>query len=68
MPGKVQAVNVESALLLTQAFAPPRPLTPEDTAAVVAMLARDEAGALTGQTIASFLAHGRIQPAKASDV
>jgi NAD(P)-dependent dehydrogenase (short-subunit alcohol dehydrogenase family) len=28
----------------------PRPLTPDDTAAVVAMLARDEA-ALTGQTL-----------------
>ena len=29
----------------------PRPLTPEDSAAVVAMLARDEAQALTGQTL-----------------
>jgi NAD(P)-dependent dehydrogenase (short-subunit alcohol dehydrogenase family) len=29
----------------------PRPLTPDDTAAVVAMLARDEAEALTGQTV-----------------
>lgn len=29
----------------------PRPLTPEDTAAVVAMLVRDDAAALTGQTI-----------------
>jgi NAD(P)-dependent dehydrogenase (short-subunit alcohol dehydrogenase family) len=29
----------------------PRPLTPDDTAAVVAMLARDEAAALTGQTL-----------------
>ena len=29
----------------------PRPLTPDDTAAVVAMLARDEAEALTGQTL-----------------
>jgi 3-oxoacyl-[acyl-carrier protein] reductase len=29
----------------------PRPLTPEDTAAVVAMLARDDAAALTGQTL-----------------
>jgi 3-oxoacyl-[acyl-carrier protein] reductase len=29
----------------------PRPLTPDDTAAVVAMLASDEAEALTGQTI-----------------
>jgi NAD(P)-dependent dehydrogenase (short-subunit alcohol dehydrogenase family) len=29
----------------------PRPLTPQDTAAVVAMLARDEAAALTGQTL-----------------
>ncbi len=29
----------------------PRPLTPEDTAAVVAMLARDEAAAPTGQTL-----------------
>jgi NAD(P)-dependent dehydrogenase (short-subunit alcohol dehydrogenase family) len=28
-----------------------RPLTPDDTAAVVAMLARDEAGTLTGQTL-----------------
>jgi NAD(P)-dependent dehydrogenase (short-subunit alcohol dehydrogenase family) len=28
-----------------------RPLTPDDTAAVVAMLARDEAAALTGQTL-----------------
>jgi NAD(P)-dependent dehydrogenase (short-subunit alcohol dehydrogenase family) len=28
-----------------------RPLTPDDTAAVVAMLARDEAEALTGQTL-----------------
>jgi NAD(P)-dependent dehydrogenase (short-subunit alcohol dehydrogenase family) len=28
----------------------PRPLTPEDTASVVAMLARDDAAALTGQT------------------
>ena len=28
-----------------------RPLTPEDTAATVAMLARDEAAALTGQTL-----------------
>ena len=28
-----------------------RPLTPEDTAAVVAMLARDDAAALTGQTL-----------------
>ena len=97
---QVQAVNVESALLLTQAFVPgmrdrgfgrvifivsdsywrppgahmlayiaskgaligmartlavgqplPRPLTPGDTAAVVAMLARDDAAALTGQTL-----------------
>jgi NAD(P)-dependent dehydrogenase (short-subunit alcohol dehydrogenase family) len=30
---------------------PPRPLTPDDTAGVVALLVRDEAGALTGQTI-----------------
>jgi 3-oxoacyl-[acyl-carrier protein] reductase len=29
----------------------PRPLTPEDTAAVVAMLVRDEAAALTGQVL-----------------
>jgi 3-oxoacyl-[acyl-carrier protein] reductase len=29
----------------------PRPLSPDDTAAVVAMLARDEAAALTGQTL-----------------
>jgi NAD(P)-dependent dehydrogenase (short-subunit alcohol dehydrogenase family) len=29
----------------------PRPLTPEDTATVVAMLVRDDAAALTGQTI-----------------
>jgi NAD(P)-dependent dehydrogenase (short-subunit alcohol dehydrogenase family) len=29
----------------------PRPLTPDDTAAVVAMLASDEAAALTGQTL-----------------
>ena len=29
----------------------PRPLTPDDTAATVAMLARDEAAALTGQTL-----------------
>jgi NAD(P)-dependent dehydrogenase (short-subunit alcohol dehydrogenase family) len=29
----------------------PRPLTPNDTAAVVAMLASDEATALTGQTL-----------------
>jgi NAD(P)-dependent dehydrogenase (short-subunit alcohol dehydrogenase family) len=29
----------------------PRPLTPDDTAAAVAMLARDEAAALTGQTL-----------------
>ena len=29
----------------------PRPLTPEDTGAVVAMLAGDEAAALTGQTL-----------------
>jgi NAD(P)-dependent dehydrogenase (short-subunit alcohol dehydrogenase family) len=29
----------------------PRPLTPGDTAAVVAMLARDDAAALTGQTL-----------------
>jgi NAD(P)-dependent dehydrogenase (short-subunit alcohol dehydrogenase family) len=29
----------------------PRPLTPEDTAAVVAMLAREDAAALTGQTL-----------------
>jgi NAD(P)-dependent dehydrogenase (short-subunit alcohol dehydrogenase family) len=29
----------------------PRPLTPDDSAAVVAMLARDEAEALTGQTL-----------------
>jgi len=29
----------------------PRPLTPEDTASVVAMLARDDAAALTGQTV-----------------
>jgi NAD(P)-dependent dehydrogenase (short-subunit alcohol dehydrogenase family) len=29
----------------------PRPLTPDDTAAVVAMLVRDEAAALTGQTL-----------------
>jgi NAD(P)-dependent dehydrogenase (short-subunit alcohol dehydrogenase family) len=29
----------------------PRPLNPDDTAAVVAMLARDEAAALTGQTL-----------------
>jgi NAD(P)-dependent dehydrogenase (short-subunit alcohol dehydrogenase family) len=29
----------------------PRPLTPDDTAAVVAMLARDDAAALTGQTL-----------------
>jgi 3-oxoacyl-[acyl-carrier protein] reductase len=29
----------------------PRTLTPDDTAAVVAMLARDEAEALTGQTL-----------------
>jgi 3-oxoacyl-[acyl-carrier protein] reductase len=28
-----------------------RPLIPDDTAAVVAMLARDDAAALTGQTI-----------------
>src|SRR6476659_8445196 len=87
---QVQAVNVESALLLTQAFVPgmrdrgfgrvifivsnsywrppgahmlayipskdaligmARPLTPDDTAAVVAMLAGDDAAALTGQTL-----------------
>jgi len=29
----------------------PRPLTPDDTAAVVAMLARDDAAAVTGQTL-----------------
>jgi NAD(P)-dependent dehydrogenase (short-subunit alcohol dehydrogenase family) len=29
----------------------PRPLTPEDTASVVAMLARDDAAALTGQVL-----------------
>jgi len=29
----------------------PRPLTPDDTAAVVAMLAGDDAAALTGQTL-----------------
>jgi 3-oxoacyl-[acyl-carrier protein] reductase len=29
----------------------PRPLTPDDTAAVVAMLARDDTAALTGQTL-----------------
>jgi NAD(P)-dependent dehydrogenase (short-subunit alcohol dehydrogenase family) len=29
----------------------PRPLTPDDTAAVVAMLARDDAAAMTGQTL-----------------
>src|SRR5258707_9786418 len=29
----------------------PRPLTPDDTAAVVAMLADDDAAALTGQTL-----------------
>jgi NAD(P)-dependent dehydrogenase (short-subunit alcohol dehydrogenase family) len=29
----------------------PRPLTPDDTAAVVAMLARDDSAALTGQTL-----------------
>ncbi|MGW4531837.1 SDR family NAD(P)-dependent oxidoreductase [Nocardia sp. NPDC004340] len=29
----------------------PRPLIPDDTAAVVAMLARDEAAAMTGQTV-----------------
>ena len=29
----------------------PRPLAPEDTASVVAMLARDDAAALTGQTV-----------------
>jgi NAD(P)-dependent dehydrogenase (short-subunit alcohol dehydrogenase family) len=29
----------------------PRPLTPDDTAAVVAMLAREDAAALTGQTL-----------------
>jgi YD repeat-containing protein len=28
-----------------------RPLTPDDTAAVVTMLTRDDAGALTGQTL-----------------
>ena len=28
-----------------------RPLTPDDTAAVVMMLARDDAAALTGQTL-----------------
>jgi NAD(P)-dependent dehydrogenase (short-subunit alcohol dehydrogenase family) len=65
---QIQAVNVESALLLTQTpasvgraeaefadteahMALHRPLTPDDTAAVVAMLARDEAEALTGQTL-----------------
>jgi 3-oxoacyl-[acyl-carrier protein] reductase len=29
----------------------PRPLTPDDTAAVVSMLAGDDAAALTGQTL-----------------
>jgi NAD(P)-dependent dehydrogenase (short-subunit alcohol dehydrogenase family) len=29
----------------------PRPLTPDDTAALVAMLAGDDAAALTGQTL-----------------
>jgi len=42
---QVQAVNVAAHQAL------PRPLTPEDTASVVAMLARDDAAALTGQVL-----------------
>jgi NAD(P)-dependent dehydrogenase (short-subunit alcohol dehydrogenase family) len=46
------AVRAQAEFVDTQAHqALPRPLTPDDTAAVVAMLARDEAEALTGQTL-----------------
>jgi nicotinamidase-related amidase len=46
------AVRTAAEFADTQAHqALPRPLTPDDTAAVVAMLARDEAEALTGQTL-----------------
>ena len=46
------AVRAAAEFVDTQAHqALPRALTPEDTAAVVAMLARDDAEALTGQTL-----------------
>jgi NAD(P)-dependent dehydrogenase (short-subunit alcohol dehydrogenase family) len=46
------AVRAAAEFADTQAHqALPRALTPDDTAAVVAMLARDEAEALTGQTL-----------------
>ena len=46
------AARAAAEFVDTQAHqALPRPLTPDDTAAVVAMLARDEAEALTGQTL-----------------
>ena len=46
------AVRAAAEFADTQAHqALPRVLTPDDTAAVVAMLARDEAEALTGQTL-----------------
>jgi NAD(P)-dependent dehydrogenase (short-subunit alcohol dehydrogenase family) len=46
------AVRAAAEFIDTQAHqALPRALTPDDTAAVVAMLARDDAEALTGQTL-----------------
>jgi NAD(P)-dependent dehydrogenase (short-subunit alcohol dehydrogenase family) len=51
-PTPASATRSTAEFVDTQAHqALPRPLTPDDTAAVVAMLARDEAEALTGQTL-----------------
>ena len=51
-PTPASASRSTAEFVDTQAHqALPRPLTPDDTAAVVAMLARDEAEALTGQTL-----------------
>src|ERR1700683_3474144 len=38
----------------------PRPLTPDDTAAVVAMLARDDSAALTGQTLTAEIGRAHV--------
>ena len=46
-----KAVPAEEFAEVAAHQALPRPLTPDDTAAVVAMLARDDAAALTGQTL-----------------